>query len=299
MPSNLPTNDPPGAERAGTLYVVATPIGNMDDITLRALRILEKVDRIAAEDTRHTGKLLAHHQIKKRLISYHEHNEEERTAELVQRLKAGESIALVSDAGTPSVSDPGYRLIYEAIAGNIAVIPIPGVSAAITALSVSGLPTDSFTFIGFPPKKRGKRRERLERLSRENRTLVFYESPKRILAFMDEIATIMGDRFAVLGREMTKTYEEIIRGSLSEIRDRLQERPSLKGECTLLVAGPEDGEDDLTETIKEEIKARLGKRGTRLSDVVKELAEKYSLPKRQVYREALKIKRGMQKMNHA
>lgn len=282
--------DPKHRDNSGRLYVVATPIGNRDDITLRALNILEKVDLVASEDTRHTGRLLRYHKIKANLISYHEHNERERTPELIHRLKRGESVAIVSNAGTPSVSDPGYRLINEAIARSIKVIPIPGVSAAITALSVAGLPTDSFVFVGFPDRKKGKRLKQLEELANEARTIVFYESPKRILSLMEDLMMTMGDRYGVLSREMTKIHEEFIRGFLSEIIQTLKTRPVIKGECTLLVSGYKKDEDVSMETIRSEIKKGLEIKRSSLSDLAKEIAKKYSIPKNMVYEEALKIK---------
>ena len=188
MPSNSLTDSTSNTPSKGTLYVVATPIGNMDDITLRALNVLDQVDLIAAEDTRHTGKLLKYHNIKSRLMSYHEHNEKERTPLLIERIESGSSIALVSSAGTPTVSDPGYTLLQSAVEKGIRIIPIPGVSASVTALSISGLPTDSFIFIGFCAKKKAKRLKQLQELADEKKTLIFYENPGRILTFMEEIA---------------------------------------------------------------------------------------------------------------
>jgi len=285
MPSNSHMDD------LGALYVVATPIGNRDDITVRALNILGNVDLVAAEDTRHTGRLLAHHNIKCHMISCHEHNEGERTPDLINRLKAGSSVALVSNAGTPSVSDPGYRLVKEAIANSIRVIPIPGVSAAIAALSVSGLPTDSFVFIGFPAKKKAKRLKQLQVLAGENRTMVFYESPKRILTLLKEIINVMGDRYGVLSREMTKLHEEFIRGFLSEILSSLDARPAIKGECTLLVTGCEESKEVSIKTVRTEIMKMLNKKESKLSEISKIIAKKYGLPKKKVYDEALKLKR--------
>ncbi len=275
----------------GALYVVATPIGNRDDITIRALNILGNVDLVAAEDTRHTGRLLAHHNIKCHMISCHEHNEGERTPDLINRLKAGSSVALVSNAGTPSVSDPGYRLVKEAIANSIRVIPIPGVSAAIAALSVSGLPTDSFVFIGFPAKKKAKRLKQLQVLAGESRTMVFYESPKRILTLLKEIINVMGDRYGVLSREMTKLHEEFIRGFLSEILSSLDARPAIKGECTLLVTGCEESKEVSLKTVRAEIMKALEKKESKLSEISKIIGKKYGLPKKKVYDEALKLKR--------
>ncbi len=275
----------------GRLYVVATPIGNREDITLRALTVLGTVELIAAEDTRHTGNLLQYHHIRTKLISYHEYNERERTPELIHRLKSGESVAIVSDAGTPSVSDPGYRLVREAVENGIAVIPIPGVSAPTAALSVSGLPTDMFVFIGFPAKKQGQRLKQLEKLADETGTLIFYESPKRILSFIAEIIQVMGDRNAVLAREMTKQYEEFLRGPLSGMLLTLKERPAVKGEITLLIRGCEDNEEVSMSDVRHEIEDGLEQTGISLSELSKTIAKKYSLPRRTVYEEALKIKK--------
>lgn len=294
MPLSSPTDDPEHIDKTCNLYVVATPIGNRDDITIRALNILGRVDLVAAENTRHTGRLLAHHNIKGNLISYHEHNEVKRTPELIHRLKTGSSVALVSNAGTPSVSDPGYRLVKEAIANNIKVIPVPGVSAAVTALSAAGLPTDSFIFVGFPAKKKAKRLKQLKELASENRTIIFYESPKRILTFLEEIIDAMGDRYGVLSREMTKLHEEFLRGFLSEIHYILNARPVVKGECTLLVMGCEEIKKVSLETIRNEINSELEKTGSRLSDIARAVAKKYGLPKNKVYDEALKLKRTAQ-----
>ena len=288
MPSNSHIDE------TGALYVVATPIGNRDDITIRALNILGQVDLVAAEDTRHTGRLLAHHNIKCRMISFHEHNERERTPDLINRLKAGSSVALVSNAGTPSVSDPGYRLVKEAIDSDIRVIPIPGVSAAITALCVAGMPTDSFVFVGFPAKKKARRLNQLNDLAGEHRTIVFYESPRRISTFLEEIIDIMGDRYGVLAREMTKLHEEFIRGLLSEILSSLNARPAIKGECTLLVSGCEENKEVSLKTVRTEIIKALEKKENRLSEIAKAVAEKHGLSKNKVYDEALKLKHKMQ-----
>ena len=279
--------------REGGLYVVATPIGNREDITVRALNTLREVDLIAAEDTRKTGSFLSHHKIKNHLISYHDHNENRRTPQIISKLLDGISIALVSDAGTPSVSDPGYRLIAAAIDNNIKVIPIPGVSAATTAMSVSGLPTDSFVFIGFAPKKKGKRLKFLVELAPEPRPLIFYESPKRLLTLLEEIISCMGDRPAVLAREMTKLHEEFIRGSVSEILMALKKRANVKGECTLLVAGREEKEEIDSKIVEAEIKAALEKQQSGLSAITRTIAKKYGLPKNEVYDLALKVKSQM------
>ncbi len=277
----------------GKLYVVATPIGNQDDITLRAIHVLGTVDLIAAEDTRHTGKLLARHNIKSKLVSYHEYNENERAPELIRKLREGASLALVSNAGTPAVSDPGYRLVKAAVENGITVVPIPGVSAAVTALSAAGLPTDAFMFIGFPQKKKGKRSEQLKRLAHESATVVFYESPKRILSFIAEVIEIMGDRYAVLGRELTKFHEEFLRGKLSEILSALQARDAVKGECTLLIKGcdEEDKEEEISpEAMRYEIEQELETTG--ISELSKKLAKEYGLSRKSVYEEILRLKKN-------
>ncbi len=290
MPLNSLTDDCKDNIKKGKLYIVATPIGNKDDITLRAVRVLGEVDLIAAEDTRKTGILLAHHKIKNHLISCHEHNETRRVPILIDKLKKGLSIALVSDAGTPSVSDPGYRLINGAIAENIRIIPVPGVSATTAALSASGLATDSFIFIGFVAKKKEKRLKQLEKLSEENKTIIFYESPRRILSFLDEIIETMGDRYAVLAREMTKRYEEFIRGFLSEIKNNLKKRSSIKGEFTLLITGNESSAQVSVDAVRADIIQCLKGEETRLSEVARILSKKHHLAKNIIYDEALKIK---------
>lgn len=221
---------------SGTLYVVSTPIGNLEDITLRALRILKEVAIIAAEDTRHTQKLLSHFDIHTTLTSYHDFNKEEKTPVLISKMAEGASIAIVADAGTPTLSDPGFYLIREAIRAGLPVSPIPGPAAAIAALAVSGLPPDRFIFEGFLPKKKGARARRLEQLKPDPRTLIFYESPFRIVGLLEEIKTILGDRPVVVGREMTKMFEEFIRGSVTEVLEKIGKK-TVKGEITLVVGG--------------------------------------------------------------
>jgi 16S rRNA (cytidine1402-2'-O)-methyltransferase len=220
----------------GTLYIVSTPIGNMEDITLRALRILKEVDLIAAEDTRRTGLLLKHFEIQTPLTSYFEGNELKKRGYILSKLKEDKNIALVSDAGTPGISDPGFRLIQLAIENQISIVPIPGPSAVITALSVSGLPTDAFLFQGFLPHKSKKRRDLLKELEEVRETLIFYESPHRFSETLKDILEILGDREIVLTRELTKVYEEILRGKVSQIQNMIGER-KLKGEITLVVEG--------------------------------------------------------------
>ena len=221
---------------SGTLYIVATPIGNLEDITLRALRILKEVDFIAAEDTRHTLHLLRHYAIEKPLISYHQWNEAKRTGEFLEILRSGGSIALVSDAGTPGISDPGQRVIEACIKAGLPVVAIPGPSALIAALVVSGLNTEEFRFVGFVPNKSSQRQRLLQSLANESCTLVIYESPYRILKFLEDARLILGERRMVLAREVTKKFEEILRGSPSELLAKLHGR-SIKGEFTVVIEG--------------------------------------------------------------
>jgi 16S rRNA (cytidine1402-2'-O)-methyltransferase len=228
----------PARHATGCLYLVATPIGNLEDITLRALRILREADQIAAEDTRHTQKLLAHYEIYRPLVSYHEHNEMTRAPELLITLEQGGKIALVSDAGMPLVSDPGHRLVTLCLRHQIPVVPVPGPSALLAALSASGLPNEEFLFVGFLPARTGERRRALERLRIEDRTIIFYEAPHRIAECVAEAREVLGDRPACLAREVTKLHEEFRRGKLSEISESLEDRPA-RGEITLLI-GPED-----------------------------------------------------------
>jgi 16S rRNA (cytidine1402-2'-O)-methyltransferase len=235
------SRDCPSASSAevGTLYVVATPIGNLEDITLRALRLLGEVDLIAAEDTRHTRKLLSHHGISRPLVSYHEHNKQRQAPHLLALLQEGQNIALVTDAGTPCISDPGYFLLQILIAHAIPIVPIPGPAAVMAALSVAGLPTDRFVFEGFLPPKGGKRRQRLEALRDEPRTIVVYESPYRLLRLLQDLVTHLGpERRVVLTRELTKHFEETRRGTASTLLADLQGR-SIRGECTVVIAGAE------------------------------------------------------------
>ena len=220
----------------GTLYIVSTPIGNREDITLRALRILKEVDLIAAEDTRHTSLLLRHFGIQTSLTSFFEGNELKKREFILSKLKKGDQIALVSDAGTPGISDPGFRLIQVAIENQIPVVPVPGPSAVIAALSVSGLPTDAFLFKGFLPHKSKKKRDWLKQLEGNRETLIFYESPHRLSETLRDLIEILGDREMVLTRELTKVYEEVLRGKVSEIENQIGER-KLKGEITLVITG--------------------------------------------------------------
>lgn len=218
----------------GTLYIIATPIGNLEDITFRAIRILKEVDLIACEDTRHTGKLLAHLQIKKPLVSYFEHNKEASGARILAELESGKNIALVSDAGTPGISDPGFNLVRSAVERGIAVVPIPGPSAAMTALCAAGLPTDQFHFIGFLPLKEGKKRRLMERLKEEEATLVFYESPFRVRKTLALLREVLGNRHAVLAHELTKIHEGFFRGKLIDLIEKTDTLLE-KGEWIILV----------------------------------------------------------------
>src|SRR6202034_3375162 len=223
------------------LYLVGTPIGNLEDITLRALRVLKEVDVIACEDTRQTQKLLNHYAIATRTTSYHEHNEMTRSAELVNEMQAGASVALVTDAGRPGISDPGYRLITLAIRHQVPVVPVPGASAFLSALVASGLPTDSFRFSGFLPAKRGERREALEGIKSSPRTQVFYEAPHRIVEALEDIVEVLGSgRHVVVAREVTKLHEEFLRGRASEVLENLKARDAVKGEITLLIGKAEE-----------------------------------------------------------
>lgn len=277
----------------GTFYVVATPIGNLEDITFRSIRILKEVDFIAAEDTRHTIKLLSHYDIRKPLISCHEHNEQNRIIDFTDKLKNGYNIALVTDAGTPCISDPGYRIVNAlALDHKLNVIPLPGPCAAIAGLSVSALPSDSFLFSGFPPRKKSVRRKHLENLKNEPSTLIFYESPKRILSFIEEVIKILGDRPAMLAREMTKVHEEYIRGSLSDILATLQAKIAVKGECVLFVSRIETSSPEISqEKLDQEIVIALNKGEMHTTSLAKELSLKFSISKKQVYDRILFLKK--------
>jgi 16S rRNA (cytidine1402-2'-O)-methyltransferase len=272
----------------GTLYIVATPIGNLEDITLRALRILrDEVALIACEDTRRTQKLLEHFEIRKPLLSYHEHNEISRTSELMEHLERGESVALVSDAGTPLLSDPGYRIVTAATERGLTVVPIPGASAALAALSASGLPTNEFRFIGFVPQKTGARQKLLASLAKEEATVIAYESPHRILETLAAMADVFGSRPIVVARELTKLHEEFLRGSAAEIHRQLAERPSVKGEFTILIGKAEAEADARAVDPLAEIERLEREEHLDHMKAVKVVAKALGLPKREVYRLAL------------
>jgi 16S rRNA (cytidine1402-2'-O)-methyltransferase len=267
---------------SGVLYLVATPIGNLEDITLRALRVLREADLVACEDTRQTRKLLDHYGIQKPTVSYHEHNELARSVELLERLREGSKLALVSDAGTPLVSDPGFRLVTRAIENGIRVEPVPGPSAALAALGASGLPTDAFHFGGFLPIRSGQRRKLLARLKDEPATLVFYEAPHRILESLADIAETLGPRPVVLARELTKLHEEFVRGTAEEVRRALASRLSLKGEITLLIGRGETVESGGI-PVHEAVEARI-RAGMERMEAMKTVARERGLSKREVYR---------------
>lgn len=268
---------------SGILYVVATPIGNLEDITYRAVRVLGEVDWIACEDTRQTRRLLDHYGIQTPRISYHEHNEMERARELCTRLLGEESGALVSDAGVPLISDPGYRLVHAAVGAGIPVQPIPGASALLAALSASGLPTDAFHFAGFLPAKPGQRVHALETLKNEHATLIFYEAPHRVLEALTDIQTVLGDRDVVVAREITKVHEEFVHGTASEVRDQLAGRESVKGEITILIAKatrPAIDDRPIEVAVEAEMRSGLSR-----MDAIKAVARSRGLSKRAVYRE--------------
>jgi 16S rRNA (cytidine1402-2'-O)-methyltransferase len=273
---------------AGVLYVVATPIGNLEDISLRALRILKEVDLIAAEDTRHTRILLDHYEIRTPLVSYHEHNEKTQAPRLAERLAHGENIALVSDAGTPAISDPGYRLVVEALRIGIRVTPIPGASALASALSASGLPTDRFVFEGFLPSKKSERESRLEALRGERRTVVFYEAPHRLKDALTAMQRILADREIVVGRELSKIHEEFLRGTIDEVIAQLAER-EVKGEITIIVHGAPDAEQISQDALAGEI-LRLIAEGRGVKQIAEQLGARYRMAKREVYQLALRVK---------
>jgi 16S rRNA (cytidine1402-2'-O)-methyltransferase len=274
---------------AGTLYVVGTPIGNLEDMTFRAVSVLQQVDLIAAEDTRHTGKLLQHFQVKTPQISHHEHNRVIRVPELVQKLQQGTSIAVVTDAGMPGVSDPGYELVKACAVAGIPVVPIPGVTAVVTAIAASGLPSDRFTFEGFLPAKEKERLSVLTRLQNETRTMVFYESPHRLREALAAMALVWGsDREMTIARELTKLHEEFWRGDLAGAMLDYQSREP-KGEYTLVVAGTIVPEIIMTDgDIQLALQQLLGE-GMSRSAASKQLAQEFNLSKRDVYQVSLSL----------
>jgi len=271
---------------AGVLYVVATPIGNLEDISLRAIRVLKEVNLIAAEDTRHTQNLLNHYDIRTPLTSYHEHNERTKARPLVERLLQGRSIALVTDAGAPAISDPGYRIIVEAIKAGIQVTPIPGPSALTAVLSACGLPIDRFVFEGFLPAKKKERRDRLAAWRGEMRTIVCFEAPHRLLESLRDICELLGNREVVVAREVSKVYEEFLRGLAGELIDKLAGR-EIRGELTIVIKGSA-GESPVSEALLKADIRKLKSGGMRVKEIAQVLAEKHSLAKREVYRMVLR-----------
>ena len=265
------------------VYLVATPIGNLEDITLRALQTLRECDLIACEDTRHTRKLLNHYEIQKPLISCHEHNEHERGREIVERVQSGQAVAVVADAGLPGISDPGYRVVQAAIEAGVRVIPIPGPSALDTAVVASGLPTDTFLYLGFLPAKSGQRLKALEALAAAKPTLVFYEAPHRLLRALEDAQTALGDRQAVVARELTKTHEEFLRGTLSEIHADLAARASVRGEIVLLVAGASEAPAPAIALPLPKRVRQLVAEGASPMGAVKTAAKEYGISKREAY----------------
>ena len=279
-------DSPRDASTAGILYVVATPLGNLEDVTLRALRVLREVALIACEDTRRTARLLQAHGIATPTTSYFEHNERWKGDRVLDALRRGQSVALVSDAGTPGISDPGYRLVRDARAKGLPVVPIPGPSAAVAALSVSGLPTDRFLFVGFLPSRAGARRKALADLASTRETLVFYESPVRVVAALEDMKAAFGDREAFLCREATKVHEEYTRGTLSSIAALLGARREVKGEVVLVVAGAPE-EAAAPQASVAETYAGLVAAGRTRREAVKETARLHGLPAREVYARVL------------
>jgi len=272
----------------GTLYIIATPIGNLEDITYRAVRILGEVDLIAAEDTRHSLKLLNHFGISKPLTSYFDHNQQIKGERILNALRQGKSVALISDAGTPCVSDPGYQLVRDAVAENIPVIPVPGACAAITALAASGLPTDSFTFAGFPPSRQGKRRTFLSGISDLPGTLVLYEAPHRLLDTLSDIREVLGERQVIVARELTKIFEEFIRGSASEVIAAVS-LGVVRGEVVVLIAPGETAPEE-SEPLAEVLRRLMADGSLSVKDIAKQAAAVSGVSRSEAYAEALRLK---------
>ncbi|MGB1477431.1 16S rRNA (cytidine(1402)-2'-O)-methyltransferase [Marinobacter salsuginis] len=293
--SDFTSSDSRKGELKGTLYVVATPIGNLDDLSPRAARTLASVDVVAAEDTRHSGRLLSHLGIQKRMVALHDHNEKDRAAGILTELQAGRDVALISDAGTPLISDPGYVLVREARAAGHRVSPIPGPCALVAALSVAGLPTDRFLYVGFLPAKRSGRRASLEVLSSEVATLVFYESPHRIMESVRDIADVLGsDREIVLGREITKTFETFYSGSVADVLAELERDPhGNRGEFVVMVRGAAaqaGSEEAATMDVDRMLRVLLAE--LPVKKVAKMASELTGLSKNELYQRALALKDG-------
>ncbi len=273
---------------AATLYIIATPIGNLEDITFRAVRILGEVDLIAAEDTRHSLKLLNHFGISKPLTSYFDHNQQLKGERILTALRQGKSVALISDAGTPCISDPGYQLVRDAVAEGISVVPLPGACAAITALSAAGLPTDTFTFAGFPPSRQGKRRTFLSGMRTLPGTLVLYEAPHRLLETLNDIRELLGERQVIVARELTKMFEECIRGNVSEVICTVSQTV-VRGEVVLLIAPGAVAQQEI-ESLEHAL-GRLMEDGTlSIRDIAKQAAEVSGVSRSEAYSVALRLK---------
>lgn len=275
---------------SGILYIVATPIGNLEDITFRAIRILKEVDLIAAEDTRHTRKLLTHFGIAKPLTSYFDHNKTLKGEYILDRLRNGLSVALVTDAGTPCISDPGYQLVRSALSEDIAVVPIPGACAAVAALSASGLPTDSFVFRGFLPNRSARRRDCISSFKDEKNLVVLYEAPVRLMATLEDIRELLGERMVVIGRELTKLHEEFVRGPVSEVVESFAGR-QIRGEVVILIS-PSSDEVQVPDCVQVEaiLKKYLFEESLTLKDAVRRVVTELGLPRSDVYAEALRLK---------
>lgn len=273
----------------GILYIVATPIGNLEDMTFRAVRTLKEADLIAAEDTRHSRKLLAHYGIATPMTSYYDHNQSLKGERILAKLLDGKNVALISDAGTPCISDPGYQLVRDALAEDIRVVPIPGACAAISALCAAGLPTDSFVFAGFPPPKEGKRRTFLAALAAAQGTVVLYEAPHRLAATLADIGTVMGERQVVVARELTKLFEEFLHGTASQVRDLVQDGKE-RGEVAILIS-PAGATDRAVEgpSPEEQLRTLLAK-GHTVKEAAALVAAATGLPRRELYAQALLLR---------
>lgn len=272
----------------GKIYLVATPIGNLEDITLRALRILKEVDLIAAEDTRHTLKLLNHFNIKKSLISYHRHNEETKTDEIIKQVKQGKTIAIVTDAGTPGISDPGEEIVKEAIKENIEIIPVPGACALINALIISGLSTKEFAFFGFLSIHQKIKKEQLERIKKETKTVILYEAPHKLLKTLKDLLEVIGNREIVIVKELTKIHEKVYRGKISEVLEELGE--NVKGEFVVLIPREqkENEEKNWQELTLEEHYSYYEKQGLQKKEIIKQIAKDRKLNRNEVYQHFIK-----------
>ena len=273
---------------AATLYIIATPIGNLEDITYRAVRILGEVDLIAAEDTRHSLKLLNHFGISKPLTSYFDHNQQIKGERILNALRQGKSVALISDAGTPCISDPGYQLVRDAVAEGILVVPVPGACAAVAALSASGLPTDNFTFAGFPPSRQGKRRTFLSGMSSLPGTLVLYEAPHRLLETLSDIREMLGERQVIVARELSKMFEEFIRGSSSEVITAVS-RAIVRGEVVVLIAPGENSQQE-SEPLENVLQRLMASGILSIKDIAKQASVISGVSRSEAYAEALKLK---------